>query len=155
MTDFRTLLEQDGRFAYTNRGNSMRPLLHQGVDIMVIEKADPPFQKNEAVLFRRDNGRYVLHRITKILPDHRYYIIGDNTPRGEVVREDQIMGILTEVRKGKSGKTLRRGEFLWNLYVFFTPLLRFLKRIRHFIGNLLVRLGLRKKKRRVHDDSCF
>ena len=34
------ILDQDGHFAYTNRVISMRPLIRQGRDVMLIEKKE-------------------------------------------------------------------------------------------------------------------
>lgn len=128
-TDFKTELERSGHVVFTNKGISMMPLLRQDRDIMVIDKGLPPYRKNDAVLFIRDSGSYVLHRITKILPDGMYEITGDNCTESEKVREDQIIGVLSEVRR--DGKTIKTGDTGYRIYVFTRPFARFLKRIYH------------------------
>lgn len=122
MTDFKTELRERGYLAYTNKGVSMMPLLRQDRDVMVIRARTGPVRKNDAVLFQRDNGQYVLHRVTKILGDGTYWIVGDNCVSGEPVREDQILGILTEVKR--DGKTLKCTDRAYLLYVKTMPLRR-------------------------------
>lgn len=103
------------------------PLLRKDRDIIVIDRGEPPYSKNDAVLFVRDTGSYVLHRITKILPDGMYEITGDNCIESENVREDRIIGVLSEVHR--DGKTIKTGEKGYKIYIFTRPFVRSLKQI--------------------------
>ena len=86
MTTFEEELDTYGRIIFTNRGLSMLPLLRQNRDVLVIDKrGEERMKKYDAVLFRRDSGQYILHRILKLL-DGGYYIVGDNCITGEYVR---------------------------------------------------------------------
>lgn len=106
-TSFEEVLESSGQLVYTNKGVSMLPLLRQGRDLMVIRRREEGrCKKYDAVLFRRferDGSKaYVLHRILRVNPDGSYWIVGDNCVSGETVREENILGVLTEViRDGK------------------------------------------------------
>ena len=95
-TTFEGELERSGKLAYTNVGVSMLPLIRQGKDVMVIEKADT-YRPLDAVLFRRKGvtgrGAYVLHRILKSMPDGKYWIVGDNCVSGELVERGNILGL--------------------------------------------------------------
>lgn len=110
MTTLAQLLETSGVVVHTNRGTSMMPLLRENRDLMVIRKRGAGrFHKYDAVLFLRDNGDYVLHRILRVEPD-AYWIVGDNCASGETVREEQVIGILTEiVRDGRTIRVTDRG----------------------------------------------
>jgi hypothetical protein len=117
-------LNRSGLVVHTNKGSSMMPLLRENRDLMVIRKREAGrFHKNDAVLFLRDNGEYVLHRIRKVFPDS-YWIIGDNCVSGERVREEQVIGVLAEiVRDGKTIRVTDKGYLLfvrvwWLLYPF-------------------------------------
>lgn len=105
-----TQLKENGWIIYSNVGNSMMPLICQDKDLMVIEKrktdvnGNPePMHPFDAVLFKRDNGQLVLHRILEVRSQEGkpvYDICGDNqlwVERG--VRDDQILGVLTKVIK--------------------------------------------------------
>lgn len=148
---FEEYLEKNGTLVYTNVGVSMMPLLRQGRDLMVIRrKGEERCRKYDAVLFKRANGQYVLHRIVKVL-ENGYYIIGDNCVAGEFVREEQVLGILTEVsRDGR--KTIRMTDRMYLVYVHLwcdaLPVRCFLLRVKSVVrrigGKVLRLLGVRK-----------
>ncbi len=94
-------LQQGKKVIRPNRGTSMLPLLREGKDRMVISpRPDSRLQKYDAALFKRDNGELVLHRVLKVL-EKGYLMNGDHQFVKETVREDQILGILTHVMRGK------------------------------------------------------
>ena len=116
VTSFEDVLEQEGRLIYKNVGVSMMPLLRQNRDLMVIEKCDVNKLKDlDAVLFKRKNGAYVLHRIINRRSDGNYFIVGDNCVSGEVVAPSQILGKLTGVIR--DGKQVNFNGFLYKLYL--------------------------------------
>ena len=152
---FEDILAKNGRLVYTNVGVSMLPLIREGRDILVIEKRDGyVFKKYDVVLFKRKNisgrGKYVLHRIIRLLPDGKYFIVGDNCTSGEVVDAEQILGVLTSLLRSEKQNNLN--SLKYKLYVHFwcAPYhLRFLiLHIKHFIsylfGAVLYKLKIRR-----------
>ena len=129
MTTFELQLERDGVLIYPNKGTSMLPLIRQGRDLMVIKKLNKRPRKYDAVLFIRADGKYVLHRIQKVYNDGSYYIIGDNCTTGETVKEDQIIGILTEVKRGEKGKSIMSSDIKYKLYARFILLILPLRKL--------------------------
>lgn len=112
---FEQELDRHGSIVFTNVGVSMMPLIRQGKDLMVIEKRPSERLKRlDAVLFKRPNGQYILHRIIRVLPDG-YFIVGDNCIGGEYVREEQVLGILTAVVR--DGKQVSMDDFGYRVYV--------------------------------------
>lgn len=96
-------LLRSGNVMFTNKGVSMRPLLREGRDLMIIEKRTETtvLEKGMAVLFERPGGDLVLHRIYK-MDDNGFLILGDNCIDPEPVDDKRIIGILTAVvRDGK------------------------------------------------------
>ena len=63
---FEEILERDGRLIYSSVGDSMLPMIRQGRDLLVIEKPAGRLKRYDIPLYKRDNGRYVLHRILKV-----------------------------------------------------------------------------------------
>lgn len=119
-TSFEEVLERCGRLVYTNVGGSMRPLLREGRDVLVIEKRESDAPKRyDVVLFRRENvkgrGEYVLHRILKKLPDGNFYIVGDHCTEGENVKPSQILGVLSGINRG--GKNINMKGLRYKTYV--------------------------------------
>ena len=93
----------------------MLPLLRENRDLMVIrKKGAAKLNKYDAVLFLRDNGEYVLHRIIKV-NSGSYRVIGDNCISGEDVRGDQIIGVLEEIVR--DGKTIRVTDICYRIFV--------------------------------------
>lgn len=114
MSSFEEQLEQNGTLVFPNRGRSMLPLLREDRDLMVIEKKGPGrCKKYDAVLFKRGE-RYVLHRILKVR-EQDYWIVGDNNRKGESVKDEQILGVLTQVVR--DGKTIRVTDPGYQIYV--------------------------------------
>ena len=68
LVNFEELLKRDGSFLYTFKGVSMKPLLHQGKDVVIISSIDRPIKKLDIVLYKVGE-RYVLHRVLKIKKD--------------------------------------------------------------------------------------
>lgn len=147
-TKFEDILARYGKLVYPNKGISMKPLLRQGRDLMVIERKGPePCKKYDAVLFKRPRtggpDDYVLHRILRINDDGSYWIVGDNCFTGDIVREDQILGTLSAVvRDGK--KTIPVTAPGYRAYVAlwcdFYPLRFALIRLKRFGGRCLKKL---------------
>ena len=95
-------LMRSGNIMFPNKGVSMRPLIRQGKDLMIIEKRENyRLKKHDIVLFERENGALVLHRISDVLDDG-YMILGDNCIDKEYVREESVLGLMTGLlRNGK------------------------------------------------------
>lgn len=88
MARFEDVIERDGRLVYTNVGDSMRPLIRQDRDILIIEKPHGRLKKYDVPLYKRDSGQYVLHRVLKVRPDD-YVICGDNRYNKEYALSQQ------------------------------------------------------------------
>lgn len=121
-SSFEEELLKNGILCMTNVGVSMRPLLYERRDVMIIRKKDDcKIKKYDAVLFRRPeiNGRgeYVLHRILRINSDGTYWIVGDNCVTGEIVKDENILGVLEGVVR--KGKRISVNDRLYRLYVRF------------------------------------
>ena len=102
-TSFEDILARDGRLVYTSVGDSMRPFIRSGEDLLVIEPVQGRLKKYDVPLYRRDTGKYVLHRILQVR-EKDYVICGDNRWRRETgITDRHILGVLTAiVRDGKT-----------------------------------------------------
>ena len=117
ITSIKEELQKRGNIIFPNKGTSMLPLLREGKDAMIIKKKKKGkrFHKGDTVLFERNNGDLVLHRISDVIKGG-YLIIGDNCTEKEHVRERKVLGIMTGViRDGK--KTVKVTDPLYKLYV--------------------------------------
>ena len=115
MTRFEDVIERDGRLVYTNVGDSMRPLIRQDRDILIIEKYEGRLKKYDVPLYKRDSGQYVLHRILKVRPND-YVICGDNRYSKEYgITDRHIIGVLTAVVR--DGKEIPINDWRYRIYV--------------------------------------
>ena len=115
MTRFEDVIERDGRLVYTNVGDSMRPLIRQDRDSIIIEKPQGRLKKYDVPLYKRDSGQYVLHRILKVR-DSDYVICGDNRYCKEYgITDRHIIGVLTAVVR--DGKEMPITDWRYRLYV--------------------------------------
>ena len=97
------LLRQGKTVQLPITGYSMYPLLLPGRDSVILAPADHmPYTRGDVMLYRRDAGILVLHRIWKRKKDG-YYMVGDNQKEIEgPLREDQMIGVMTGLyRDGK------------------------------------------------------
>ena len=115
MTRIEDVIERDGRLVYTNVGDSMRPLIRQDRDILIIEKPHGRLKKNDVPLYKRDNGQYVLHRVLKVR-DNDYVICGDNRYSKEYgITDRHIIGVMTAMVR--DGKEIAITDWRYRLYV--------------------------------------
>ena len=151
---FEEELREHGFFIFTNKGDSMRPLIRPGRDVLEIgARRDAPLRKYDVVLYK-DADRYILHRIIRI--HHRqsgteYSALGDHNLRMEHgIQDGQVIGVLTGlVRDGNTRVGL--GSLRYRLYVLFWCRLYPLRIAAQYIINkarTLCRKIFRRTKRR-------
>ena len=134
MTRFEDVIERDGRLVYTNVGDSMRPLIRQDKDILIIEKPRDRLKKYDVPLYKRDSGQYVLHRVLKVR-ENDYVICGDNRYCKEYgITDRHIIGVLTAVVR--DGKEIPINDWRYRLYVHlwcdFFPIRALILKATHF-----------------------
>ena len=82
------------------RGVSMMPMLRQGIDSVVLSPVPEKLRKYDLPLYRRENGKYVLHRI--IHAGHTYTCMGDNQFAPEPgLRHEQMIAVVTGFYRGE------------------------------------------------------
>lgn len=110
------------------RGMSMFPLLKDKRDSVKLESIVEDPKKKDIILYKRDNGQFVLHRIIKV-KDGLYTLVGDNQHVKEYpIRRDQILGVVTSIiRKGKE-IDLNKSLF-YKMYSFFWCFNLFIRRV--------------------------
>ncbi len=103
------ILSGGGEFRLYPRGKSMRPLIIEGRDSVVLaRKPVSELRRHDMVFYRRDNGRFVLHRLMKKEKDGTYTMCGDAQlalERG--IRADQIIGYVKTLYRKERRVSLR------------------------------------------------
>lgn len=114
-------LREDGFYVSTTSGSSMRPMLRDRRDRVVLRavKEGEILKKWDLPLYLTPDGRYILHRIIAVRRGG-YITRGDNTYQKERVPQEWVLGYVTEFyRKNRHVCTdSRRYRFyaaFWNL----------------------------------------
>lgn len=100
-------------------GGSMTPSLRPNRDYVQLRRCCPTdFRRGVILLYRRENGAIVLHRIRKVLPDRRLLMNGDAQAWCEQIECSQAVAAATEcLRNGKRlacrGLKLRLWDVWW------------------------------------------
>ncbi len=130
------VLEEKGFFVTTTSGVSMLPLFSDRRDRIVIKPVSERLKKYDVPLYRRGN-KLVLHRVIKVKEDH-YIIRGDNCVERELVKDEQIVGVLTEFyRKGKKHTAEDFGYKLYSrLWVFVSPAIILCKKAKSLLSRI-------------------
>ena len=111
---FEEIIEREGSLVYTVRGYSMKPLLTQHKDLVIIKKITEPLKKYDVILFKKNN-KYILHRILKV-KENSYDTAGDHNWWKEYdVRPSEIVGVLSSIVK--DGKEIKPENPSYQLYV--------------------------------------
>ena len=128
-------------------GSSMYPTLRNGRDTVYLEKLDRPADRSDLILYRRDSGSYVLHRVVRL---HRDALIccGDNQFRTEQIGKDQVLAVVTAfTRKGKHYTIQDRGYRLYiALWAGLYPLRWLYLGCRRALGRIRAAIRHRKSK---------
>lgn len=140
------VLEARGCVSLTTTGVSMLPMLCDRRDTVVLEPVISPLHVNDVVLYRRDNGQFVLHRIVGIEANGDYILCGDNQLITEHhIAHRQVIGRLQAfIRKGRR---ISCTSPRYKAYLYLLPLLRLLKR-GFFVGRMFAS-ALRRRIRRL------
>ncbi len=136
MEEYRVLLDTGALLPLQITGSSMTPFLIPGRDSVMLEKPKTPLRTGDMVLYQRDDGAYVLHRIVRRERNGTFSIIGDGQNQIETgIRETQIFAVVRyATRKGKRQKP---GCFWWeffaHIWIHLIPARARLRRI-YFAG---------------------
>ena len=93
------ILEREGVYVSTVSGLSMSPMLVNRRDTVVITPLSGELKKYDVALYFV-GGKYVLHRVIKVLEDE-YITCGDNCIVLERVPKSAVIGKLSEVFRGE------------------------------------------------------
>lgn len=116
LEEYRKLLQEENvkELPLTVTGNSMSPFLIHGRDTVYLSRLTRPARRGDILLYRRDNGGYVLHRVYAVTPEG-YTMVGDAQTELETgIRPDQVIAIVT--RAVRKEQELGPGSFWWDFF---------------------------------------
>lgn len=127
------VISSGGEFRLYPRGTSMLPLLREGIDSVVLVSLGD-VSENDIVLYKRDDGHFVLHRIVKI-KNGEYIMCGDNQFQLEhnITSAHLLAGVKCIYRDSERVE-LDGKDYI--KYVKRLPCMRRKRKIRAFLGKI-------------------
>ena len=130
-------IEGGYEFSFHAFGRSMLPFIHNGTDLVTLGPVVGPIEKNDVVFYRRDNGKFILHRVIRVRKNS-FDLCGDNQYCVEKgIRKDQILAKL--VRLERDGKEIDTKSAKATLFCALLPARRFMIHLISFLRNRLGR----------------
>lgn len=137
-------LKNGGKAKLTVTGVSMRPLFHHRRDSVILIPVSGKQKPGDVVLYRRESGQYVLHRIIAC-EAAAYICCGDNQAERETVLPEQIIAVMDGFTR--NGKAYTLDTFSYRVY---TAVWVHLFLLRPFYIKLRRCLGTLRSKKRKH-----
>lgn len=108
------IVEQGREVPLNISGSSMSPFLIHQRDAVMLSRITSPPQKGDIVLFCREDGSFVVHRVRKVC-EKGYYMIGDGQTGSEgPVPVDRLRAIVTKVRR--KGDWMGSNSLMWRFF---------------------------------------
>lgn len=126
-------IESGGVFTLYPKGVSMLPLIRYGKDAVLLRTPER-LKKGDIILYRRDNGAFVLHRI---IGEKKagFVLCGDNQYVKEPgIRREQVIAVVEAVLR--EGERVEPDDPEYLRYVRSLPLRRAKKAVRSFLGRV-------------------
>ncbi len=133
------ILLSGGKVRILASGKSMEPVIVDGQDTVVLTRAEKSLRKNDIVLFKRNNGRLVLHRIIAI-DGNQITLRGDSQWIIETVDASQVMGVLDSIER--NGQTIKADSEYFEKYKKTLTFIRWKNRL---TNSIKIRLGAKNK----------
>ena len=117
-------MENGGQAFLTVTGSSMLPMLKPLRDrVWLVDRRDQLHQ-GDVILYRRNNGQYVLHRIIQL--SKQIVCCGDNQWQRETIQDTQIIASVCAF--DRNGRHYTVDAWTYKLYTWFMVSLFFLRK---------------------------
>lgn len=138
-------LQNGGKATLVVTGVSMKPMLVEHRDSVLLTPVTAKPKPGDIFLYRRESGSFVLHRLVGVMPEG-YLFCGDNQCVREKVTQEQLLAIVSGFTR--KGKQYSAKNPLYRLYVFMCVRLFFLRRTYIRLRRRTGRLCRKIQKRR-------
>ena len=117
-----TAFDQNLKFEMPVNGTSMLPFIHAGDLVMLDKISNHKIKKGDVVLYKRENGQYVLHRIQSI-KNKKLVMLGDNQLKLEKnIAYNQLLAKMISYKTKKKDVSVKSFKYrfwtnIWNIYL--------------------------------------
>ena len=116
---FKEQLDAGKTVSFVPNGSSMRPMLNGGEDMIMLVKPSGRLRLFDVALYyRKETGKYVVHRVVGFQKDGTYVFLGDNNMEREYgIADEDIIGVV--VSYYHKGKMRHVTDFSYKVYCDF------------------------------------
>ncbi|MBO5461967.1 MAG: S24/S26 family peptidase [Clostridia bacterium] len=137
--DLQDVINSGGKLALGVTGGSMMPFLkHLRDTVFICNCSFEDIKCGQILLFKRKDGRIILHRVRRVYSDCKLLMNGDSQVWCEKIDFSQVIARVYEVER--NGKRYRSDSFIFKLWAFLwfptKPLRPFLFKILEKIKNI-------------------
>lgn len=120
------------------RGVSMLPLLRQGSDAVELSPLPEKLKKYDLPVYQYPSGKIVMHRVVAVREDC-YICLGDNTYEYEYIKPEQLIALVSAVKRGERHIPVDHGFYrLYSrVWVAIFPLRKLLRAVKNRLRRLL------------------
>lgn len=137
------VIASGGEFRLYPKGTSMLPIIRQGIDSIVL-CAIGDVCVNDILLYKRDDGSFVLHRVVKIKNDE-YIMCGDN--QFDLERGITQRHLLAKVKYFyRENEKITGDNIEYQKYLKTLPRVRRRRKIRNTLGRIKNKIIKPKKQ---------
>lgn len=131
-------LESGGTARLVVTGDSMYPTYRHRKDMVILKPVFRELKRGDVILYQRETGQYVLHRIVTKPKNGRFICCGDNQWEKEPMVQSQVVALVSSfIRKGKTIDDKKFGYRLWvAMLVGLFPVRRPLLWMRRTLGKV-------------------
>lgn len=95
-------------------GSSMNPFLISRRDVVYLRKPEEDeIKTGKILLFKRENGSLVLHRVKRIFEGSVFEMVGDAQSATEKINKNQVVAVVSRIER--KGKNRSADSFYWKL----------------------------------------
>lgn len=110
--------QEDVTLPLTVTGDSMRPFLASGRDIVYLRRPNGALRRGDIALYRTEQGHCILHRVVAV-EAAGYAMRGDAQRVAEHgVAHDRVLAVAVGVRR--RGSYIARGTLRWRLFALLS-----------------------------------
>lgn len=131
-------MESGGVARLVVTGSSMHPTLRHRKDAVFLRPVERELRRGDLILYRRNNGQFVLHRIISKPKEDAFFCSGDNQWQIEKVEASQVIAVTDGfIRNGKSYREDHPGYRAWvGFWLFLFPVRRPVLALRRWLGRI-------------------
>ncbi len=114
--NFKDIINDGGCVPLIVTGNSMLPFLANGRDTVWLSACkNEDLKKGKILLFERDNGNLVLHRVKRLLSQDKLEMNGDAQYWCETIKKEQVIAAVSHIEK--NGKKISCNSIMYIIRV--------------------------------------